>query len=84
MTADTSFLTAPEISKLLRCRQSKVTNWIRSGKLQAVNLSDGQRPRYRVARTALDDFLAAQAVVPESKPARRQRREKPTGYVEYV
>lgn len=86
MTADTraQFLTPPEVASLLRCRESKVLGWVRSGRLAAVNLSEGQRPRYRVRRTDLDEFLAGRAVTPQTRPARRQRRERPAGYVEYV
>lgn len=76
MAAD-AYLTPPEVASVLRCRQSKVLTWIRSGRLAAVNLSEGQRPRYRIARTALDEFLAGKAVSPAIKTVRRQRREVP-------
>ena len=78
------YLTPPEISKLLRCRESKVSGWIKSGLLLAINISEGTRPRYRIKRADLDDFLAGKAVIPHSPPARRPRRERPAGYVEYV
>lgn len=71
---DVTYLTPPEIAKLLRCRESKVLGWIRSGRLAAVNLSESRRPRYRIGRQALDDFLVGRAVSPESKPTRRSRR----------
>lgn len=83
MTMD-EWLTLPEIAKLLRIRQAKPVGWIKSGRLKAINVGDGKRPRYRVSRSALDEFLAAQEVAPESKPVRRTRREKPAGYIEYV
>jgi excisionase family DNA binding protein len=76
-----TWMTPPEASIELRCRTSKVIGWIRSGRLRAVNLSEGQRPRYRISRDALDEFLAAMAVVPEGRPARRQRREIAESFV---
>ena len=72
------FYTPPEIAKLLRCRESKVAAWIKAGRLHAVNLSDGHRPRYRVARQALDEFLQLQAVVPVARTERRQKRTIPS------
>ena len=81
MTRTPTWLTPPEASIELRCRTSKVLSWIRTGHLRAVNLSEGQRPRYRIARTALDEFLAERAVVPESRPVRRPRRENVEKYV---
>ncbi len=77
MTADTrrEFLTPPEVAALLRIRESKILGWVRSGRLPAINVSEGQRPRYRIARAALDAFLQQRAVAPAVPPARRQRRD---------
>ena len=72
------FYTPPEIARLLRCRESKVSSWIKSGRLPAINVSESTRPRYRVARQALDEFLQRQAVVPVAKPERRQKRTIPS------
>ncbi|MCY2987169.1 MAG: helix-turn-helix domain-containing protein [Planctomycetota bacterium] len=76
-----TYLTPPEAAAELRCRESKILGWIRAGRLPAVNLSEGLRPRYRISRAALDDFLTALAVVPASRPVRRQRRETTETYV---
>lgn len=74
MTAE--FLTPPEVAKTLRCRESKVLLWIRSGRLPAINVSETSRPRYRIARAALDAFLESRLVSPDTRPpTRRQRRE---------
>jgi len=67
------FLTVPEVARLLRTRESRVLSWVRAGRLPAINLSEGQRPRYRIARQALDDFLASRAVTPAARPVRRER-----------
>ena len=76
-----TYLTPPEAAAELRCRESTVRGYIRSGRLPAVNLSEGRRPRYRISRAALDTFLATVAVVPDSRPVRRQRRETIEKYV---
>ena len=72
------FYTPPEIARLLRCRESKVASWIKSGRLPAINVSEGHRPRYRIARAALDAFLQQQAVVLVARPERRQKRTIPS------
>jgi len=84
MTRPTEWLTPPQIAKELQIRQSKPLGWIKSGRLPAINLSEGQRPRYRVRREDLDDFLLGKTVVPQGKVTRRRRQEKPDGWVEYV
>ncbi len=73
--ADTrrEFYTPPEVARRLRCRESKVIAWIRSGRLAAIDISEGSRPRYRISRRALDSFLQARAVAPIARPARRER-----------
>ena len=73
--SDPLFYTPPEVARILRCRESKVSTWIRQGILRAVNVSEGHRPRFRVRREDLDAFLQAKAVVPTPKPERRQRRD---------
>ena len=76
------FLTVPEIARLLRTRESKVISWIRSGRLPAANISDGRRPRYRIRRSDLDEFLRARAAAPTAaRPAARQRRSNIPQYV---
>jgi len=70
------FLTPPEVCKLLRVRPSKVLAWIRSGRLPAIDVSDGRRPRYRIRRADLDDFLQRRAVAPPI-PTRRKRLDIP-------
>lgn len=71
MTDEREYLTVPDIARMLHCRPAKISGWIRAGRLRAVNLSDGLRPRYRVRRADLDDYLDRRAVVPQTRPARR-------------
>jgi excisionase family DNA binding protein len=75
-TADLVFLTPPTVAKRLGVDAHRVLDWIRQGKLRAVNLGDGAvRPRYRVDPGDLQDFLDGRAVTPPSKPANRRRRD---------
>ena len=48
------FLTVPEAAKVLSVSQAKVSEWIKAGRLQAVNVANqGKRPQYRIPREAL-------------------------------
>jgi len=75
MTADPrpAFLTPPEIARSLRVSETKVAAWIRSGRLRAYNVSEGQRPKYRIRGDDLDSFLAGRTVTPPTRPVRRER-----------
>ena len=68
------FLTPPEIASILRVKPDKVLDWIRQGKLKAVNVGNGpRRPRYRVSKENLDAFLKLREV-PPPVPVQRRRR----------
>ena len=69
------YVSPPEIAKVLRVSHAKVLRWIRSGDLLAADLAThrGQRPRWRIARSDLDDFLAHRAATPLPQPGRRRR-----------
>ena len=71
---DLQFLTPPTVGKILGVDPSRVIGWIRAGKLDAINLSEGRRPRYRVSRDALDRFLRQRQVVAATKPVRNRRK----------
>lgn len=58
------FLTPPEVAKILRVSHEKILGWIRNGCLKAINVSNGFRPRYRVSREDLDNFIACREVHP--------------------
>jgi excisionase family DNA binding protein len=75
------WLTPPTIAKELHCRASKPIAWIRSGKLAAVNLSEGSRARYLVRREDLDEFLQRRQVTPPPPTVRKQRRGDVPRYV---
>lgn len=73
----TQFLTPPEVARLIRVREAKVISWIRSGRLPAINVSEGARPKYRIKPDDLDGFLKSRAVAPIARPARRERLSVP-------
>jgi len=67
--------TPPTIARMLGCKPERVIGWIRAGALAAVNLSDGaSRPRFRIAPSALEVFLASRRVQPPVRTARRRRQ----------
>lgn len=75
-TSRVEWLSPPQIVHELRIRESKVATWISSGELIAVNVAErpGSRPRWRVRREDLDDFLARrQSKTPAPKTIRRRR-----------
>ena len=72
------WMTPPEVAQELRVRESKIPEWIRTGELIAVDVSErpGGRPRWRIRREDLDDFLRRrQSQPPTPKPIRRRRRD---------
>jgi excisionase family DNA binding protein len=69
------YLTPPEVAHQLHVKPSKVITWIRSGRLRAVDLSDGpKRPRFRIKPADLDAFLATKEALPAPPVVRRRRR----------
>lgn len=74
-------LTVPEIARLLRVRQTKVLSWIHAGRLKAFNVTEkeGGRPKFRVNRADLDDFMRLrEAAQPAQvgRPSRSRTRKK--------
>lgn len=77
VTTQSTWLTPPQIAKELHIRDSKVAVWIARGELVAVNVAErpNSRPRWRVKRQDLDDFLQRrQSQTPPPRPIRRHRR----------
>lgn len=74
----------PQIAEALGLDPETVHGWIRSGQLTARKLGSGTvRPRYRVAQSALERFLASRETTAPSRPQRPRRKPKPTE-VDYV
>ena len=76
--ATSRYLSPGAVARLFGVRDSKVATWIRTGELRAVNLAERRdgRPRYRIAPEALDEFLAARAVVPTVRTSRRRAKQE--------
>lgn len=56
------WLSVAEVSDLPGLEPEQVRTFIRRGQLDAVNVSTGKRPTYRVSPEALDEFLGARKV----------------------
>ena len=82
-TTTHEYLTAPQLGKELMLGHDKVLDWIHSGELRAVDVSNkrGQRPRWRISRDDLDAFLARRSATPPPKPRHQQRQ--PDDVIEY-
>ena len=51
------FLTIPEAAGILRVSHAKVSEWIKTNRLKAVNVANpGKRPQYRISRSALENI----------------------------
>lgn len=66
------YLTPPEAARLLGVNPDKVRCLIRSGKLPAINTSRRPRPRWRIARTDVENL---RQVATPKPPQRRPKRE---------
>lgn len=63
-TAKKLFATPPEIAVELGVRPETIVGWIKSGELPAVDFSrpDARKPRFKVRRDDLKEFLARRSV----------------------
>ena len=83
-TIEKQFFSPPEVAELLSVGHDKILHWISSGQLAAVDVSTNriQRPRWRIAKSALDDFLTRRSSAPPPKKTRRRPRQS-AGVHEY-
>lgn len=74
-TETPDYLTPPQIASRLGVAHAKVLAWISAGDLLAVDLSSDrrERPRWRICRKDLDEFLARRASAPRRKVTRRSQ-----------
>lgn len=68
-----TYHTPPEVARRYRIDAKKVAAWCASGKLRAVNVSNGHRPRWRISDEALREFEAGRTSRPAVKPSRQKR-----------
>jgi excisionase family DNA binding protein len=71
-------LSAPEVATLLGVDPSKIHAWIKAGELRGSNLAARRtgRPRWKVSREAIAEFLAAREERPRPKPVRKRKEER--------
>lgn len=84
--ATAEFLTPPQVGELLGVGHDKILTFIRSGELSAVNLAarcGGKRPRWRISRDDLDDFLRRRRSTPPRPEPTRRLRKKPAEVTEF-
>lgn len=76
--------TPPRLAKRYSIKPSKVLGWIRSGELEAINISakPGQRPRWVVTPEALVAFESrrSSSLTVKSDPIRRRKDRRVTEY----
>jgi len=71
------FYRPPELARRWGVSADKVHRFIKSGELEALDLSTGrnQRPRYSISREAVEAFELRRRVSPAPSPQRRRRRQ---------
>jgi len=76
-------VSANQLAKLLRNRPATVLGWIKTGELEAIDVSatPGGKPRWRITPDAWDRFAASRAATPAPKRRKRRRRSTVKEYV---
>lgn len=78
MQTQERYQTPPMVARTLGVTVGKVLEWVRSGKLRAVNLSEGSsRPRWKISPSDLEAFLATKSNQSQNPEPKRARREIP-------
>ena len=49
--------TIPQVARLLRVDANTVRQWVRHGVLEAEQIKEGRRNRYRIKQSTLDRYL---------------------------
>jgi hypothetical protein len=75
MTVSRSFL-VKEVAALYVVTGGRVLNWIKSGQLRAIDVSEGtgKKHRWRITPEALAEFEATRTVIPLPRPGRRRAK----------
>lgn len=79
----TSYMSPPQLAKLWRCKSEKVLTFIKTGQLEAVDLSlrpGVGRPRWKITPESVKRFEAARSnrTAARSAPRKYARRQKPS------
>ncbi len=81
MKVEREYFSYSQIAKKLGIGTTRITKWVESGKLTAINLNQDEKqksPRYRVKMSDVEALLATKAVQPTRK--RRTKRKKKLAY----
>jgi len=70
----TPALRVRDVAERLRVPEGRVLSWIQSGRLRALDVSEGsgRRHRWRILPEALAEFEAARTAIPAPKTGRRR------------
>lgn len=74
-------VSVPHLAKEWGIASNKITAWIKSGELKAINAatSRDQRPRYLIDRRDIEEFERSRLVVPDQPQPRVRRKRQPAG-----
>ncbi len=75
--------TPPQIAARLAVSAGKVLAWIDSGKLRAINLGSGARPRWHVLPEDLAAFLEGRAATPAPVKGKRRKAKSEPKVIEF-
>jgi excisionase family DNA binding protein len=67
-TVELEYLTPPQAAQLLGVAVETIHVFIRSGKLKASNLGQAGRPRWKISRAAIDEFMDGRSNAKPAKP----------------
>ena len=71
-------------ARLVGVSPDRVLLWIRQKKLQAINSSQGHRPRYKIPHWAIEEFERDSAAAVGQKPVKRRRRKRQTDVLDII
>lgn len=79
-TNGTNYLSVTQAAQLMQVNRDNVLSLINSGRLKATNTSKGYRPRYRIAKTDLENLGRAKEI---NKKNRKSKSTIPDYFPEY-
>ena len=79
MTVQLEYFTPPQASKLLGVSVDTIHQFIRSGKLKASDLGQAGRPRWKIAKQSIHEFMDCCSNAKPAPPPRQKKRVVVTG-----